>query len=407
MSLNNTPSGERIHIGFFGRRNAGKSSLINAFTGQDLSIVSDYKGTTTDPVSKSMELLPLGPVTVIDTPGIDDEGELGELRIKKCLEVLRRVHVAIVVIDVTEGLCYEDISLIGKIKEREVPVILVVNKSDKVSSDQSKKVQEYCAQTLNIEASEVLLVSATNRTNIEELKETVAKKGITSNKERSLLPEYVKAKDVVILVTPIDSSAPKGRVILPQQQVLRALLDINAKTVVVQPEELAETIELIGSSNIRCVITDSQAFAKVNEVVADRIPLTSFSILMAKYKGDYDWQLKGAIVIDNLTKGDKVLIAEGCTHHRQCEDIGTVKLPNWITKKCGEGIQFDFLSGGEFKSIEELNDYKLVIQCGGCMLNENEMRYRVNTCKEAGVPITNYGMAIAKLHGILDVVMKY
>lgn len=399
MSLNSTPSGERMHIGFFGRRNAGKSSLVNAVTGQDLSIVSDYKGTTTDPVKKAMEILPLGPVVVIDTPGIDDEGDLGKLRVQKCIEVMHTVHVAIVVVDSVFGITDEDQTLVAELKKRNIPIIFAVNKCDIGNSSEAVVKSVYSDAV-------VVLVSATDKTGIEELKERIGTIGLGSKNERSLLPDYVKSKDIVILVTPIDSSAPKGRMILPQQQVLRAVLDINAKAVVCQVEELAEMIELL-SSKVSCVITDSQAFKKVNEIVSDRIPLTSFSILMAKYKGDYEWQLNGASVFDTLAEGDRVLIAEGCTHHRQCEDIGTVKLPNWIKEKCGDGVLFDFVSGGEFKSPDELKEYKLVVQCGGCMLNENEMKYRVDCCKASGVPITNYGMAIAKLNGILDVVTKY
>ncbi|MCQ2466590.1 MAG: [FeFe] hydrogenase H-cluster maturation GTPase HydF [Clostridia bacterium] len=407
MSLNSTPSGERTHIGFFGRRNAGKSSLLNAFTNQEISIVSDYKGTTTDPVSKSMELLPLGPVTIIDTPGIDDEGDLGMLRVQKCIEVMRRIHIAIVVIDVTMGVTDEDIELINNLKARELPLIIALNKCDLCSAEVDiAELAKNISNSVSIDSSRIIAVSANDKTGINELKELTASVGSTMTGERSLLPDYIKAKDIVVLVTPIDSSAPKGRMILPQQQVLRAVLDINAKAIVVQVDELAEMVELLGDK-IALVITDSQAFGKVNAIINDTLPLTSFSILMAKYKGDYDWQLIGANALDEIAAGDKVLIAEGCTHHRQCEDIGTVKLPNWITKKCGEGVEFDFLSGGEFKSPEELKEYKLVIQCGGCMLNENELKYRVNCCKEAGVPITNYGMAIAKLHGILDVVIKY
>lgn len=406
MSLNSTPSGERVQIGFFGRRNAGKSSLFNSFAGFDMSIVSSQKGTTTDPVSKAMELLPLGPVVLIDTPGLDDEGELGFLRIQKSYEAMRKIHIAILVIGLDNGLADEDIRIYNALKEREIPTIVALNKCDLLSSELLENNRCQIIASLKVSSENVILTSVVNSKNIKVLKEKVAELGSSVKNVRSLLPNSIKPKDIVILVTPIDSSAPKGRIILPQQQVLRALLDIHATSIVCQVDELKETINNL-EGKISYVITDSQAFKRVNEIVADRIPLTSFSILMAKYKGDFEWQLKGSSALDEIGDGDKVLIAEGCVHHRQCEDIGTVKLPNWIRKKCGEGVVFDFLSGTEFKSEDELKAYKLVVQCGGCMLNEKEIKYRVECCKKADVPITNYGMAIAKLNGILDVVMKY
>ncbi|MCR5617620.1 MAG: [FeFe] hydrogenase H-cluster maturation GTPase HydF [Clostridiales bacterium] len=399
MSLNSTPMGERVHIGFFGRRNAGKSSLVNAFTNQNLSIVSDVKGTTTDPVYKSMELLPLGPVTIIDTPGLDDEGELGKLRIKKCMEIVRKVDIAILVIDCGEGISDEDIVIYEMLKSRSIPTMLVMNKSDKYPDFKLFK-----HERIDIPAKNILYVSAINGVGIEELKNRVAESMPEEKEEAELIPSFIGEGDIVILVIPIDSSAPKGRLILPQQQVLRGLLDKGAIPVSCRDTELSSCIEKIGTAP-RLVITDSQAFAKVNEVVAKRFPLTSFSILMAKYKGDYEWQLKGAAAIDDLKDGDKVLIAEGCTHHRQCEDIGTVKLPKWLKEFTGKDLVFEYCSGLEFKDEDELQDYKLVIHCGGCMLNAREMRYRVELCREKNVPVTNYGMAIAKMKGILDIIV--
>ena len=398
MGLNSTPMGERVHIGFFGRRNAGKSSLVNAFTNQNLSIVSDVKGTTTDPVYKSMELLPLGPVTIIDTPGLDDEGDLGNLRIKKCMEIVRKVDIALLVIDCGEGISDEDIKIYTMLEARNIPTIIVMNKSDKYPDFKTFK-----SDVIKVPAKNILYVSAINKVGINELRERVAECMPEPEKERELLPPDIGEGSVVVLVIPIDSSAPKGRLILPQQQVIRALLEKGAASVCTRETELAETIDKLASGP-DLVITDSQAFEKVNEVVAGRFPLTSFSILMAKYKGDYEWQLKGAQAIDELQDGDKILIAEGCTHHRQCEDIGTVKLPNWLKGYTEKDLVFEFCSGTEFADEDVINNYKLVIHCGGCMLNEREMKYRVELCKEKGVPVTNYGMAIAKIKGILDIV---
>lgn len=408
MSLNSTPSGERIHIGFFGRMNAGKSSLINSFTNQNLSVVSDTAGTTTDPVIKAMELLPLGPVTLYDAPGFDDEGDLGALRVEKCMEVTNKVHIAVLVIDPTLDDKDElNARFAGIFKSKNVPFIVAITKMDEVASSGENENRVVAIKEFYKDVP-VVCVNNHNREGIDELRKQVALAGLKVNdsKAKSLLPEYVQPKDIVILVTPIDGSAPKGRIILPQQQVLRALLDIHAIPVVVQPDELDETINTLGGK-VKLIITDSQAFTEVNEVVKDRIPLTSFSILMSKYKGDYEWQLKGANVLDELKSGDKVLIVEGCTHHRQCEDIGTVKIPNLIRKHCGDGIVFDFLSGNEFKWKMEYQEYKLAILCGGCMLSDVEMKNRINECRLSAVPVSNYGMVLAKLKGILDVVTKY
>lgn len=398
MSLNTTPSGERVHIGFFGRRNAGKSSLVNAFTNQNLSIVSDVKGTTTDPVFKAMELLPLGPVMIVDTPGLDDEGELGNLRIKKCMEIVRKVDIAILVVDLGEGLSDEDLQIRSMLKERDIPTVLVMNKSDRYPD--FKRIN---GEEIDIPAKNILYVSATSGVGINELRERVAELKPDPEKERDLLPPEIKEGSTIVLVIPIDSSAPKGRIILPQQQVLRDALDRGVTAVCCRETELASAIDSLKKLP-DLVITDSQAFAPVNEVVAGRCPLTSFSILMAKYKGDYEWQLKGAQALDSIEDGDLILIAEGCTHHRQCEDIGAVKLPKWIGEYTGKTPVYEFCSGIEFADEDVLQKYKLVIHCGACMLNEREVRYRVELCKEKNVPITNYGMAIAKLKGILDIV---
>ncbi len=398
MSLNSTPSGERVHIGFFGRRNAGKSSLVNAFTNQNLSIVSDVKGTTTDPVYKAMELLPIGPVMIIDTPGLDDEGELGKLRIKKCMEIVRKVDIAILVIDMGLGLSDEDEQIYDMLKQREIPTMIVMNKSDKYPDFKTSSLDK-----LGVPAKNVLYVSAINGVGVNELRERVAASVPELEPERDLLPPELHEGSVIVLVIPIDSSAPKGRIILPQQQVLRAALEKGVISVCCKETELASVFDKLAALP-DLVITDSQAFAKVNEVVAGRTKLTSFSILMSKYKGDYEWQLNGASAFDSLEDGDLVLIAEGCTHHRQCEDIGTVKLPKWIESATGKKPVYEFCSGNEFPDEDAITKYKLVIHCGGCMLNARELRYRVDLCREKGVPITNYGMAIAKLNGILDIV---
>ncbi len=385
MSLNETVSAERVHIGFFGLRNAGKSSLVNAVTGQNLSLVSDVKGTTTDPVKKAMELLPLGPVVIIDTPGMDDEGELGQLRVKRARQVLRYTDVAVLVVDAAEGLRPADQQLIGLFQERQLPYVIAYNKADLL--------QEVPAASAN-----EIYVSAEQNTNIWELKELIGHLSGGAENQRKLVSDLIQPGDLVVLVVPIDSAAPKGRLILPQQQVLRDVLDSGAMAVVTRESELEETLRSL-TRKPRLVITDSQAFGFVSKIVPEDIPLTSFSILMVRYKGDLEAAVYGAAQLDRLQDGDTVLISEGCTHHRQCDDIGTVKMPNWIRNYTKKELDFAFTSGGEFP--EDLGKYALVVHCGGCMLNEKEMQYRTRHAAESGVAMTNYGIAIAQMHGIL------
>ena len=385
MSLNNIPSSERVHIGFFGMRNAGKSSLVNAVTGQSLSLVSDVKGTTTDPVKKAMELLPLGPVVIIDTPGLDDEGVLGEMRVKRAKDMLSSVHVAVLVVDALRGMSEEDRTLAAEIESRKLPLIIAMNKADLLGS-----VPESEGNTI--------YVSAQSGLGVNELKEKIAALSKTAKSDKRILADIVKKDDVVILVTPIDESAPKGRLILPQQQTIRELLDIGAVTMVVQVEEIASALSNL-KNKPRLVITDSQAFSQVSELLSEDIMLTSFSILFARYKGDLDTVVRGADKLSDLKDGDKILISEGCTHHRQCKDIGTVKLPGWLRKFSGRELSFTFTSGGEFP--EDLSEFALVVHCGGCTLNENEMKSRLERCRLQGVPVTNYGTAIAEMNGIL------
>lgn len=393
MSLNTTPAAERIHIGIFGRRNAGKSSLINALTSQDLAIVSEQKGTTTDPVYKAMELLPLGPVMIIDTPGIDDEGQLGRQRIDKAYQVLNKTDIALLVVDAAAGLAKEDKELWQQIQRKGLPAILVLNKMETLEEMQQAIVT---AGALTLTKS-CFLVSAKTGQNIRELKEAIA--AIKPREtERQLVGDLLKPLDTVILVTPIDSAAPKGRLILPQQQVLRNVLDNNGIAMVVQETELAQALLKLAEPP-RLVITDSQAFAKVSQIVPPSVPLTSFSILMARYKGSLYNAVKAVRALDSIADGDKILISEGCTHHRQCQDIGTVKMPNWIRAYTKAEPQFVFTSGTEFP--QDLNPYKLVVHCGACMLNEKEMQYRNKIALEQNVPMTNYGIAIAYMHGIL------
>ena len=385
MSLNATPSGERVHIAFFGRRNAGKSSLVNAFTGQSLAIVSDVKGTTTDPVSKAMELLPLGPVQIIDTPGIDDVGELGALRVEKTKQVLRKTDLAIVVLDATAPMDQADQALLALIKARELPHILAFNKADLLET--VPKCQE-----------NTIYVSAKTGYHIHELKELAASLAQAAAQERPLVRDLLDPGDTAVLVVPIDKSAPKGRLILPQQQVIRDVLEAGASALVCRDTELSQTLAALAAPP-KIVITDSQVFGKVDKLVPPAVPLTSFSILMARYKGDLPLTVAGVAALKTLREGEKVLIAEGCTHHRQCEDIGTVKIPKWLEGYTGKKFQYAFTSGGEFP--EDLSSYTLVIHCGGCTLNPKEMAARQRLAREQQVPITNYGVLIAALHGIL------
>lgn len=384
--MNSTPSSERIHIGIFGKRNAGKSSVMNALTGQSLAVVSDVKGTTTDPVSKAMELLPLGPVVMIDTPGIDDEGELGELRVQKSYQVLNRTDIALLVVDGTQGMSTEDERLLDRIREKEIPWIVVFNKSD-LTSRALPKGKNYLA------------ASSTTGENIEELKTLVACQIPDRSQGRRIVADLLEPSDFVVLVVPIDKAAPKGRLILPQQQTIRDTLEAGAVSIVVKENELKTTLETLGKKP-RLVITDSQVFQRVAEETPEDIALTSFSILFARYKGELKPFADGVKALENIQDGDKILISEGCTHHRQCDDIGTVKLPRWIRRYTGKKPEFLFTSGTEFPA--DLSSYKLIVHCGGCMLNEREMRYRLGCACDAGIPITNYGILIAYMNGILE-----
>lgn len=385
MGLNNTPSSERLHIGFFGRRNAGKSSLVNAVTGQDLAVVSDVLGTTTDPVYKSMELLPLGPVMIIDTPGFDDIGTLGELRVKKTKNVLNKTDIAILVVDAQSGLSTTDHELINLFTKKNISYIIAYNKSDLISSKSTTAPNE-------------IYVSTKSGENIHALKEMIAASTPADLHPTPLVADLVEPNDFIVLVVPIDESAPKGRLILPQQQTIRDLLESGAISIVTKETELAQTLQELGKKP-KMVITDSQAFAEVGKIVPDDIPLTSFSILMARYKGFLADALTGVKAIENLKDGDTVLIAEGCTHHRQCNDIGTVKIPRLLKAKTGKDLIIQTVSGTEFP--EDLSPYALIIHCGGCMLKEREITYRSHCAVDQGVPITNYGILLAHLNGIL------
>ena len=405
MGLNSTPSANRVHIGFFGRRNAGKSSVVNAVTGQELAVVSDTKGTTTDPVYKSMELLPIGPVMIIDTPGFDDEGALGELRVRKTKQVLNKTDIAVLVVDATEGKKQCDEELIRIFKEKEIPYIIVNNKADLLSDEISEKVcqnnvseQRKAEQNALLSSGQEQYVSALTGAGIYELKECIGK--LTPNEDMTLkiVGDLLHPGDFVILVVPIDSAAPKGRLILPQQQTIRDVLEANAAAIVVKESELKQTLEQLGRSPAM-VITDSQVFEQVSEEVSEEIPLTSFSILMARYKGYLETAVNGVAAIDHLKDGDKILISEGCTHHRQCDDIGTVKIPRWLKQHTGKELIIETSSGTEFP--EDLTSYALVIHCGGCMLNEREVKYRMKCAEDQKVPFTNYGIAIAQMKGIL------
>lgn len=385
MSLNDMVSAERLHISFFGMRNAGKSSLVNAVTGQQLAVVSEVKGTTTDPVKKAMELLPLGPVVIIDTPGLDDEGELGRLRVQKAMQVLSSTDIAVLVVDAAIGLRELDRSLIACFRERKIPYITVCNKADLVCERQPLEKHEIYA-------------SAVTGENIYALKEKLGTFAKQLQNPKHMVADLLSEGDVVVLVTPIDESAPKGRLILPQQMAVREVLDAHAVAVTCQDTELPRTLESL-AVRPKMVITDSQAFERVSADTPVDIPLTSFSILMARYKGDLPTLAAGASALSHLKDGDKVLISEGCTHHRQCNDIGTVKMPAWIERFCKAKPEFIFTSGGEFP--EDLSPYSLIVHCGGCMLTETAMKHRIETAISAGVPIVNYGIAIAQMHGIL------
>ncbi len=384
-SLNETPSGERVHIAFFGLRNAGKSSLVNAVTGQDLAVVSDVKGTTTDPVSKAMELLPLGPVVIIDTPGLDDEGYLGELRVKRAMNVLAKCDVAVLVHDASQEFSRDEIDLMKIFDDRKLPYIVANNKADLMTDREPGR----------------LYVSAITGENVNTLKERIASLVKKSVNGKRLVADFLTEGDIVVLVVPVDKAAPKGRLILPQQQTIRDILDSRCSCLVCQPQELAAMLKAL-TKTPRLVITDSQVFSQVDAIVPKDIPLTSFSILFARYKGDLKTLAEGAEKLSALNDGDKVLISEGCTHHRQCGDIGTEKMPAWIRNFSGASPEFSFTSGGEFPDVERLKNFSLVVHCGGCMLNEQEMKSRLERAKTAGVPIVNYGVAIAKMHGILN-----
>lgn len=385
-TLNDVVSGERIHIGFFGIRNAGKSSVVNAVTGQKLALVSDVKGTTTDPVQKAMELLPLGPVVIIDTPGIDDSGTLGQMRVERTKQTLGKTDIAVLVADVTVGLQEADRQLIQLFQERKIPYIIAYNKVDKLPS---------CPAAPDDNS---IYVSAETNYHINELKEKIGHLAKGTKVEKKILDGLVSPGDTVVMVIPVDSSAPKGRIILPQQEVLRELLDTRCIAAVSQASDLKKTLAGL-KEDPALVITDSQAFKSVMKDTPDRIPMTSFSILFSRYKGNLLQQVQGAAQMKKLTSDDTVLISEGCTHHRQCMDIGTVKIPGWIENYCGQKPRFEWTSGGEFP--EDPSKYSLIVHCGGCMLNEKNMHHRLEVAKRAGVPITNYGVAIAEFHGIL------
>ena len=394
MGMNQTPASERVHISFFGKRNAGKSSVINAVTGQDLAIVSSVMGTTTDPVYKTMELLPLGPVMVIDTPGIDDKGELGALRVRKSYQVLNKTDIAILVIDSTAGKGEEDLELIHRFHKKGIPYLIVYNKIDLLSTEKIKDL------AMSVRAGEVL-VSASDGMNIQELKEKIASLKPEDTHKYPLIQDLIEPLDLVILVVPIDKAAPKGRLILPQQQTIRDILERGALSLVVRDTELKSTLDHFLAQGVcpKLVVTDSQAFARVSKAVPENITLTSFSILFSRYKGELETQLKGIAALSSIEDGDRILIAEGCTHHRQCGDIGTCKMPEWIRNYTGKKPVFEFTSGTEFP--DDVSSYKMVVHCGGCMLNEREMKYRIACCQDQGVPITNYGILIAQVTGIL------
>ena len=392
MSLNATPSSERVHIGIFGKRNAGKSSLINAITGQNLAIVSEAKGTTTDPVYKAMELLPMGPVMIIDTPGIDDEGVLGNLRIQKAYQVLNKTDIALVIIDAAVGPSAEDLRLIKRINAKKIPLLIVINKCETINEDKKTAYQALLSN------GKLLFVSAEQKLNIFELKEAIAQTVPADENKAQIVADLLSPSDFVVLVVPIDSAAPKGRLILPQQQTIRDILEADAAAIVVKENELTNTLQNLGKRP-KLVITDSQVFKKVAAETPADILLTSFSILFARYKGNLQTAVQGVTALDSLEDGDKILIGEGCTHHRQCDDIGTVKLPLWIKEYTGKNPEFIFTSGTEFPL--DLSPYKMIIHCGACMLNEREMQYRIKYAADQNIPFTNYGITIAYINGIL------
>ncbi|MFA6930527.1 MAG: [FeFe] hydrogenase H-cluster maturation GTPase HydF [Lentisphaeria bacterium] len=389
MGLNDTPAANRLHIGIFGRRNAGKSSVINAITGQDLAIVSELRGTTTDPVFKTMELLPLGPVMIIDTPGLDDEGSLGDMRIRKAYQVLNKTDLALLVLDATLGMTPEDEAILERIKAKKIPYVVAWNKMDLIEGGQ-----------ITFPAGEnSIAISSMSGANILELKELLARQiPEEENQGRKIIADLLSPEDLVVLVIPIDKAAPKGRLILPEQQTIRDILDAHASALVVQDTGLKNLLGRIGC-RLRMVVTDSQAFETVAAITPAEIPLTSFSILFARYKGNLELTVRGVRTLSDLRDDDRVLIAEGCTHHRQCNDIGTVKLPNWIHQFTGRKIQFHYCSGTEFP--DDLTSFRMIIHCGACMLNEREMKYRQQCAQDQSVPITNYGVSIAYMHGIL------
>ena len=385
MGLNDTPQAERIHIGFFGRTNAGKSSLVNKITNQDLAIVSDTKGTTTDPVYKAMEILPLGPVVIIDTPGFDDDGVLGEKRISRTKLVLNKTDVAVLVVDLVEGMAKTDEELIALFEQKGIPYIVAYNKADLKETVSAGKPNE-------------IYVSSVTGKNIGELKEMIARAGLQKPAAAPLISDLIEAGDTVVLVIPIDSSAPKGRIILPQQQVLREALDSHALAYIAQDTDLKDLLENL-KTKPKLVVTDSQAFGKVSKIVPADIKLTSFSILLARHKGFLESAVRGVKAIETIEDGDTILISEGCTHHRQCEDIGTYKLPKWLKEYTGKNFNIETTSGLSF--AEDLSRYKMIIHCGGCMLNDREMMYRTKCASDCGIPMTNYGTAIAYMNGIL------
>ena len=393
MGLNTTPSSDRVHIGIFGKRNAGKSSVINAITGQSLAIVSDVKGTTTDPVSKAMELLPLGPVVMIDTPGLDDEGELGALRVKKSYQVMNKTDIAVLIVDGSVGPDDAEQAVLKCLQEKKIPYVIAVNKCERMTEQEKEEIRRQFSGEKNL-----IFVSAAENINIYELKELIAAQVPNEDMTLKIVGDILEPNDFVVLVVPIDSAAPKGRLILPQQQTIRDVLEAGAISIVTRESELRETLQNIGKKP-RLVITDSQAFAQVSQDTPQDIQLTSFSILFARYKGNLSTQVKGVRVLDTLEDGDQILISEGCTHHRQCDDIGTVKLPRWIREYTGKELDFHFSSGVEFP--DDLTPYKMVIHCGGCTLNEREMKYRIKCAQDQGIPMTNYGVCIAYMKGIL------